>query len=128
MKKLQRISDAEKQIMEYIWKAGRPVTTSEIMRHLPEEKAWKQNTVVTFLARLMKKGLLKATRMGKANYYEPCVTEQEYRNFEIKQFINDVHKGSILGFITALCDSGDLTKEDIESIMKRLKDQVDYDD
>ncbi|RKL62831.1 BlaI/MecI/CopY family transcriptional regulator [Thermoanaerobacteraceae bacterium SP2] len=122
MKKLQRISDAEKQIMEYIWKAGRPVTTSEIIRHLPEGKSWKQNTVITFLARLMKKGILKATRIGKANYYEPCVTEQEYRNFEIKQFINDVHKGSILGFITALCDSGDLTKEDIESIMKRLKE------
>lgn len=128
MKKLQRISDAEKQIMEYIWAAGRPVTTSEIIQHLPEGKSWKQNTVVTFLTRLMKKGILKATRMGKANYYEPCVTEQEYRNFEIKQFINDVHKGSVLGFITALCDSGDLTKEDIESIMKRLKDQVDYDD
>ncbi|ADL07110.1 BlaI/MecI/CopY family transcriptional regulator [Thermosediminibacter oceani] len=122
MKKLQRISDAEKQIMEYIWKAGRPVTTSEIMRNLPEDKAWKQNTVVTFLTRLMKKGILKATRIGKANYYEPCVTEQEYRNFVTKQFINDVHKGSVLGFITALCDNGDLTKEDIESILKRLKE------
>ncbi|MCR4430335.1 MAG: BlaI/MecI/CopY family transcriptional regulator [Tepidanaerobacteraceae bacterium] len=122
MKKLQRISEAEKQIMEYIWAAGRPVTTSEIMRHLPEDKAWKQNTVVTFLSRLMEKGILKATRIGKANHYEPCVTEQEYRNFETKQFIKDVHKGSVLGFITALCDNGDLTKEDIENLMKRLKE------
>lgn len=122
MKKLQRISDSEKQIMEYIWTAGRPVTTSEIIRHLPEEKAWKQNTVVTFLARLMEKGILKATRIGKANHYEPCVTEQEYRNFETKQFIKDVHKGSVLGFINALCDNGDLTKQDIESLMKRLKE------
>jgi predicted transcriptional regulator len=122
MKKLQRISNAEKQIMEYIWAVGRPVTTSEIIRHLPKEKAWKQNTVVTFLARLMEKGILKATRIGKANHYEPCVTEQEYRNFETKQFIKDVHKGSVLGFITALCDNGDLTKEDIENLMKRLKE------
>ncbi|KFD40487.1 CopY family transcriptional regulator [Peptococcaceae bacterium SCADC1_2_3] len=121
MKKLQRISDAEKQIMEFIWAAGRPVTTSEIIKHLPTEKSWKQNTVVTFLARLMKKGVIKATRIGKANHYESCVTEQEYRNFETKQFIKDVHKGSVYGFITALCDNGDLTKEDIESLMKRLK-------
>jgi len=121
MKKLQRISEAEKQVMEFIWAAGRPVTTSEIIKHLPEEKSWKQNTVVTFLARLMEKGIIKATRIGKANHYEPCVTEQEYRNFETKQFIKDVHKGSVLGFITALCDNGDLTKEDIESLMKRLK-------
>ena len=122
MKKLQQMSDAERQIMEYIWKAGRPVTTSEIMEHLPKGKIWKQNTVITFLSRLIKKGILKATRIGKANYYEPCITEQEYRYFETKQFINEVHKGSILGFITALFENGDLTKEDIESIMKRLKE------
>ncbi|MDT3701239.1 MAG: BlaI/MecI/CopY family transcriptional regulator [Thermincola sp.] len=123
MKKMQRISDAEKQIMEFIWVAGHPVTTSEIIRHLPEEKSWKQNTVVTFLARLMEKGIIKATRIGKANHYEPCVTEQEYRNFEIQRFIKDVHRGSIFGFISTLCDNGDLTREDIEALMKRLKER-----
>jgi|AGTN01.2.fsa_nt_gi Penicillinase repressor. len=48
MKKIQRMSDAEKQIMSFIWKTGRPVTTAEIMQNLPEEKEWKQNTVITF--------------------------------------------------------------------------------
>ena len=121
MKKIQRMSDAENQIMDFIWKAGRPVTTAEIMQNLPEGKAWKQNTVITFLARLIEKGILKATRISKANYYEPCLTEQEYRNIETKQFIEDVHKGSVLGFISALCDNGDLTKEDIEELLRRLK-------
>ncbi len=122
MKKLQRISDAEKQIMEFIWAAGRPVTTKEIINNLPEDNMWKQNTVITFLARLMGKGVIDATRIGKANHYKPCITEQEYRNFETKQFIKDVHKGSVFGFISALCDNGDLTKEDIESLMNRLKE------
>lgn len=119
---MQRMSDAEKKIMEFIWEAGRPVTTSEIIRNLPKGAAWKQNTVVTFLVRLIEKRILKATRIGKANHYEPCISEQEYRNFETKQFIKDVHKGSIFGFINALCDSGELTKDDIESLMKRLKE------
>jgi len=119
--KIQRMSDAEKKIMQFIWSAGRPVTTREIIAHLPVDNTWKQNTVITFLARLMEKGILKATRISKANHYEPCITEQEYRNYETKQFINDVHKGSVFGFISALCDNGDLTKEDIENLMKRLK-------
>jgi len=122
MSKIQRMSDAEKQIMEFIWAAGRPVTTREIIANLPENKAWKQNTVITFLARLIEKGILKATRISKANYYEPCLTEQEYHNFETKQFIADVHKGSVLGFISTLCDNGDLTKKDIEKLMKSLKE------
>ncbi|SNX53161.1 BlaI/MecI/CopY family transcriptional regulator [Thermoanaerobacterium sp. RBIITD] len=118
---MQRMSDSEKKIMEYIWAAGHPVTTSEIIKNLPEAAEWKQNTVITFLTRLIRKKILKATRIGKANQYEPCITEQEYRNFEIKQFIKDVHKGSVLGFISSLCDNGDITLEDIESLMKRFK-------
>jgi BlaI family penicillinase repressor len=121
MNKIRRMSDAEKQIMEVIWATGRPTTTREILANLPDNNR-KQCTIITFLARLMEKGLLKATRISKANYYEPCLSEQEYRNFETKQFIKDVHKGSILGFISALCDNGDLTKEDIESLRKRLKE------
>jgi BlaI family penicillinase repressor len=119
---MQRISDAEKQIMELIWSAEKPVTTSDIIQQLPEGISWKQNTVATFLSRLIKKGVLKATRIGKANQYEPCVTEQEYRNFETKEFIKDIHKGTIFGFLSALCDNGDLTRADIESLIEHLKE------
>jgi predicted transcriptional regulator len=122
MNAIQRMSEAEKQIMEIIWQAERPVTTAEILQRLPAGNTWKQNTVITFLARLMEKGIVKATRVGKANHYEPCLTEQEYRRFETRQFINEVHKGSVLGLISALCDSGDLTKEDIEKLIKRLEE------
>lgn len=122
MDKIQRMSDAEKQIMALIWAAGRPITTREILVNLPEDKNWKQSTVITFLARLMEKRILKATRISKANYYEPCITEQEYRNFETKLFIKDVHRGSVLGFINALFDNGDLTVKDIESLRRRLKE------
>lgn len=122
MKKQQRISNSEMIIMEYIWKNNRPVTTAEIMKNLPEGVEWSQKTVITFLARLIEKGILKSTRIGRAFHYEICVTEQEYRNYETRQFVKDVHKGSIFGFISALCDNGDLTRDDIEALMKRLKE------
>ncbi|AGA58914.1 putative transcriptional regulator [Thermobacillus composti KWC4] len=86
MEKLQKMSEAEKQIMDIIWSCARPVTTAEILTRLPEDKAWKQNTVITFLARLMEKGMVKATRAGRANHYEACLTEQEYLNLETKRF------------------------------------------
>ncbi|MBP1991617.1 BlaI/MecI/CopY family transcriptional regulator [Paenibacillus eucommiae] len=125
MTKWQRMSEAEKQIMDIIWATGRPVTTSEIIHRLPEGKAWKQNTVITFLARLMDKDMITATRIGKANHYEPRITEQGYQNLETKQFIKEVHRGSASGLISALCDSGDLTKADIEQLMQKLKAQAE---
>lgn len=116
------MSDTEKKLMEYIWAQSHPITTAEIVQNMPKEKDWKQNTIITFLARLVGKGILKAVRIGKANHYEPCITEQEYRNFETKQFIKDVHKGSVFGLISSLCDTEDLTIEDIEDILKHLKE------
>lgn len=122
MKKIQKMSDAEKQIMKFIWTLNRPTTTREIIENLSKDTDWKQSTVVTFLARLIEKGVLMATRISKANYYEPCITEQEYLDFETREFIKDVHKGSVLGFINALCDNGELTLEDIEHLKNRLKE------
>ena len=119
----RKISEAEEQIMAIIWSCARPVTTAEILARLPEDKNWKPNTVITFLARLMDKGMVRATRVGRAYQYEACMTEQEYRNLETRRFIRDVHKGSVFGLISALCDSGDLTQEDIEGLMKLLQEQ-----
>lgn len=121
MSKWKKISESEKQIMEILWSNEHPITTSEILSKLPEGRQWKQNTVITFLARLIEKGIVKAKRKGRANYYEACLTAQEYRSFETKQFIQDVHQGSVSGLISTLGDSGDITKEDIENLMELIK-------
>ncbi|MFJ3387854.1 MULTISPECIES: BlaI/MecI/CopY family transcriptional regulator [unclassified Lysinibacillus] len=118
----QRLSTMEKKIMDFIWEKNSSVTTREIMESISEAKNWKHNTTITFLSRLIKKGFLTATRVGKAHHYEACFTAKEYLDFETKQFINEVHKGSILGFVSTLCDNGDLTREEIEHLMKRLEE------
>lgn len=123
MEQLQQMSGSERQIMEFIWAAERPVTTREILRNLDSSKAWKQSTVITFLTRLIEKHIVKATRVGKANFYEPRISQQEYLLFETRQFIRDVHKGSTKGFLSALCDIGDLTERDIAELIARVKDR-----
>lgn len=118
----RRMSDAEKQIMDILWGYERAVPTSEILASLPEGKNWKQNTVITLLARLQKKQIVTATRIGKAYHYMPLITEQEYRSRLTHRFIEDVHKGSVSGFLNTLVDSGDLSKEDIEGLMQQFKE------
>lgn len=121
MNKVKKITAAEKQIMDILWETGRPVTTNEILQKLTKSKA--QTTVITFLARLIEKGIVKAKRISKTNYYEPCMTKQEYVNFETRHFIADIHDGSVFGLIRALCNSGDLKKADIEEIMNNLREE-----
>ena len=45
-----RLSEAELEIMEQIWKLGRPVTAAELAGPL-QQKGWKPTTLLTFLAR-----------------------------------------------------------------------------
>ena len=54
------MSATEFYILQYLWTREPPATFSEIMVHFNEEekKAWKKQTVNTFLSRLAQKGFL----------------------------------------------------------------------
>ena len=54
------MSATEFYILQYLWTRETPATFSEIMVHFNEEekKAWKKQTVNTFLSRLAQKGFL----------------------------------------------------------------------
>ena len=60
------MSATEFYILQYLWTRETPATFSEIMVHFNEEekKAWKKQTVNTFLSRLAQKGFLNVDKSG----------------------------------------------------------------
>ena len=52
------IPDAERQIMQVIWDAPVPLSTTQIIQTVQKEinPTWKMSTIRTFLARLITKG------------------------------------------------------------------------
>ncbi|HOV25495.1 MAG TPA: BlaI/MecI/CopY family transcriptional regulator [Pseudobacteroides sp.] len=117
MSKLQRMSDAEREVMQLVWAAGRSVSSAKLLNDLKAiNKEWKPNTVLTFLARLIEKGILTSVRHGRSNEYIPLITESEYKQFETRTFLNSVHDGSVKSFITALYEGNDLTAEEISEL------------
>lgn len=119
MGKLQKMSEAEKEVMRFVWAAGSSVSSAKLLDDLKTiNKEWKTNTVLTFLARLIEKGILTSVRHGRANEYIPLITENEYKQFETRSFLNAVHDGSVKGFITALYEGNDLTAEEIKELQE----------
>lgn len=118
MCKIQKISKSEMEVMQVIWDSEDPLTSSEIQQALNKEKNWKPTTVLTFLARLGEKGIIKTLKKGKSNQYIPLISEREYKQFETRSFLNSVHKGSVKSFMTALYEGDDITKEEIEDLKK----------
>jgi predicted transcriptional regulator len=117
------MSEAEKEIMDIIWASGGPVTSSQVLDRLPAERDLKPTTVLTFLTRLTEKGLLSTTKRGKKNLYTPLVTRDEYKRFESRDFLANMHGGSIKSFVAALVEGEDISEEELDDLRRWLREK-----
>ena len=70
MEKKHMVSDAELEILEVLWKAGRALNASEIRVRLEEKKNWERTTVLTLIRRLLDKGIIIQEKQD-VYYYHP---------------------------------------------------------
>lgn len=114
----QRISETEMEVMEVIWELHHPVTSAELLIFFSEQrgKDWKTQTISTFLARLVDKGLLVVRKQGRSNVYTAHLSLVEYRKRESQSILNKMYQGSIKNFLSALYDNEEISKEDISEL------------
>ena len=87
-----RISEAEWDILSVLWRKS-PLTATEVFAGLPS-RAWKLNTVRTFLTRLEKKGAVRTElRPDAARQYLPAVSRQACVRQESDSFLARVFEG-----------------------------------
>lgn len=113
---MQKISESEMQVMKIIWMAEGPISSAEIQKKLSGKKSYKPTTVLTFLSRLCEKGLIQIEKHGKYNEYLAIVDEKSYKQFETREFIKEIHNGSIKSFIAALCENDGINDDEIASL------------
>ncbi len=56
----QKLSETEMEVMQVIWASDNPITSGELLDIFAQKKGkkWKGQTIATFLARLVEKGVL----------------------------------------------------------------------
>ena len=119
MKETARISDAENEVMEVIWSAGK-VTVQQVQQTLSERRHWAYNTVGTFMQRLYDKGLLKREKSGKTNVYEAAVSKAEYKKAVTEDFLRQVHSGSKRSLMSAVFDER-LANDEIDKLLDMIE-------
>jgi len=112
---MQRISEAEMNVMEVIWNHKQPMTSNEIMSFL-QNKQWKLTTVLTLLSRLTAKGFLKSQRKGRFNLYSSIISKDDYKIISSKNFLNEFYQSSIKNFFAALYSQGEISQDDLEQL------------
>jgi predicted transcriptional regulator len=122
---MKKLPDAEFEIMKAIWHNEQPVTspalTVILSRDLPD-RDWKQQTVMTMLVRLEKKGFLRSEKNGKERGYYAVVSESQYMNIEAESLKSRFGANKMSGFVKALYSDGEISDEDINDLKNWLND------
>jgi BlaI family penicillinase repressor len=118
--KLKKLPDSELEIMLIIWKAGRPISTGEVLNALPQDDTRKLQTVQNILSRLCAKGFIECNKIGKLNYYKPIISEDAYRQQETKSLLGRFYGNSLKGLFATLVNEKSISPEEIEEIRKMI--------
>lgn len=118
--KSEKLTNAEYKLMKIFWSLSEPITTNDIMEHLPEGNDWKITTVLTLISKLVQKEFVGAKKSGRAYSYSVLVDEESYKKKATKSFLEQIHGNSLKSFFAALYDSDSVTKQELEEIEEWL--------
>lgn len=90
------LGDLEADIMELVWARppGEPTTVRDIFEALYERRRIAYTTVMTTMARLAKKNLLRTEKQDHAYIYYPNFTQEEF----ISRFVGRILENLLVSF------------------------------
>ncbi|EHJ52181.1 BlaI/MecI/CopY family transcriptional regulator [Streptococcus macacae] len=119
----KRLPDTEFLVMKAVWQCPElPVSTHDIMKHLPNDRGWKPQTVLTLLKRLADKGFLESERKGKERFYTPIISEADYLAIETDNFMKRYKGNSISSLVRTFFTSNDVSAEELEELRHLLEE------
>lgn len=114
---MQQISESELVLMRIIWGNGGRALYSYIMEELEkEESAWKKNTVLTLLSRLVEKKFLKTDKIGRRNEYLALVSQEEYQAMQTYHFVDRIYAGNVKGLVSTLLQQDIISSDELKEI------------
>ncbi len=119
---MNKISDAEWKIMNLLWD-DEPKTMMQITKALLEETGWSKHTVMTYLKRMEKKGLIHYIEGKKAKLYYADIGREEATIAEKRSFLNKVFKGNVGLMIATMLEQENFSEEEIEHLIDLLERQ-----
>ncbi|MBD5149354.1 MAG: BlaI/MecI/CopY family transcriptional regulator [Oscillibacter sp.] len=120
---IQQVSDSELELMKIVWAGGGTARYAQIMEELEKAgKTWQKNTVITLLSRLVDKGLLRTSKIGRRNEYAALVSQGEYQAQQARTLVGKLYAGDARGLVATLIQGEMLSAEDYEELKRFWED------
>lgn len=118
-----KLTPAEWDIMDAVWRLGGAPSVREVMEHAYPNGEKAYTTIQTLMNVLEKKGLLRRKKLGLVNFYTPTRAREEMARHETRSLISRVFNGSAPALANFLIDQEELNLNDIRKIKKLLDDK-----
>jgi BlaI family transcriptional regulator, penicillinase repressor len=123
MTKDAKLTPAEWEIMEAVWRIGGAPSVREVIDVAFQNGEKAYTTVQTIMNILVKKGMLTPEKIGMVNFYKPARKRHEIINAELSHLAKRVFRGSTPAMTSYLIHMKDLSREEIESIKKTIAEK-----
>jgi predicted transcriptional regulator len=120
-----RISSAESQVMEALWRTS-PLSTEEIAAEVGPANGWALGTVRTLLHRLLKKQAIEGQRTGARYEYRPLVQREQYVLAESQGLLDRLFEGKVTPLVAYFAEHQKLSDEDLAKL-NALMEELDRD-
>lgn len=107
-----KITAAESQIMEVLWRCDKSLAVEDVSEALTEE-TWTDATIRTLLNRLVRKKAVAASKDGRRFLYRPLVARGDYVHAESKSLIDRLFDGQLEPFVAHFSQREDLSSDEI---------------
>lgn len=117
----RRISEAELEVMEVLWREA-PLGAAEIARRVPAERGWSLATVKTLLSRLAAKRAIAHSREARRFLYSPLLAREDYVAGESRRLVERLFGGRVVPLVAHLAEREALSDDDIAEIERLIRE------
>ena len=116
---MPRLSDSEWRVLSALWdREG--ASLGEVVEALRPDTGWSRNTVLTYLTRMEKKGLVTIRKEVYPHTYRAALDRETCQAQERRSFLHRVYRGSAGDLVAAFLKEEPLSPDERERLRALL--------
>ena len=117
---MKKLSEAEFEIMQVLWKHQEPMASNQLLEEMGDNRNWKLASLMTVLARMADKGAVYCDRTTRTNYYTALISEDQYKVPEGTSVLEKLFNKSAKDFVASLYQGKQMSQKDIRELREYL--------
>ena len=113
------LTEAEWAIMKVVWE-NEPCAAGTVQDSLAKQRGWAYSTVKTMMDRMVRKGVLKTTRIRNLNLFSSCISQTQAKSGEFRKMLKRAFDGALAPMMQFLIENEKFSPEEIKELRKKL--------